>query len=182
MIQEEWDVPIVPCQSLGKQDGIALVPRRELASVIRVGFTAHRVAILLTEPPEKLGAGYHKEQVRIRLLALNEDGDKVETSALHYLVQIGFGSHVNQIMNGPQTEMYFTQRKMTGKMPEALWPSGQKPASLTRQDGSRAFYVYSDFVDTILRASGQGNFFTKETVPAGEYHQLWLDEEVSQLH
>lgn len=79
LIQAEWDVPICPWQSLGKQDGIALVPRRELATVIsRVGFTAHKVAILLTEPPARLGlVGYHTEQVRIRLLALNEDGDRV---------------------------------------------------------------------------------------------------------
>lgn len=100
-------------------------------------------------------------------------------------------------MEGPETTMFFTLRKMTGKMPEALgWPSGQKPASLvvaeltkhvpeeaisdvqTRQDGSCTFYIHADFVDTILRASGQGNFFIKETVPAGEYHLLWLDEEI----
>jgi hypothetical protein len=64
LVQEEWDDPIVPHQSLSKQDGIALVPRRDLADVIaRVGFTAHKVAILLTEPPERLGlAGYHKEE------------------------------------------------------------------------------------------------------------------------
>ena len=200
LVQEEWDDPIVPHQSLSKQDGIALVPRRDLADVIaRVGFTAHKVAILLTEPPERLGlAGYHKERVRIRLLALNDDGDRVETSVMRYLVQIGFGAHVQQVMQGDQADMYFTLRKMTGKMPEALGrPAGQKPAALvmteltkhipeeaisevqTRHDGSCTFYVHADFVDTILRASGQGNFFVKESTPSTEYHLLWLEEEVS---
>ena len=49
----------------------------------------------------------------------------------------------------------------------------------TRQDRSCTFYVHSDFVDTVLRASGQGNVFVKETVPTSEFHLLWLDEEVS---
>ena len=49
----------------------------------------------------------------------------------------------------------------------------------TRQDRSCTFYVHSDFVDTVLRASGQGNIFVKETVPTSEFHLLWLDEEVS---
>lgn len=49
-----------------------------MADVIRrVGFTARRVAMLLTEPPEKFGlAGYRKEHMRVRLLALNEDKEK----------------------------------------------------------------------------------------------------------
>lgn len=78
LIQDERDVPIFPFQPLTKQDGVALVPRRELADVIkRVGFTAQRAAMLLTERPEKLGlAGYRKEHMRVRLLALNEDGEK----------------------------------------------------------------------------------------------------------
>ena len=200
LVQEEWDVPVVPHQSLSKQDGIALVPRRDLADVIaRVGFTAHKVAVLLTESPERLGlAGYHKERVRIRLLALNDDGERVETSVMRYLVQIGFGPHVQQVMQGSQADMFFTLRKMTGKMPEALgWPAGQKPAALvmteltkhipeeaicevqTRHDGSSTFYLRADFVDTILRASGQGNFFIKESSPTTEFHLLWLDEELS---
>ena len=137
LVQDEWDVPTVPHQALNKQDGIALVPRKELANVIsRVGFTAHKVAILLTEPPENLGlAGYHREHVRIRLMARNEDGDKVETFVMRWLVQIGFGPHVTQVMQGSQADMFFTMGKMTGKMPEALgWPSGQKPAALVMNE------------------------------------------------
>ena len=108
LVQDEWDVPTVPHQALNKQDGIALVPRKELANAIsRVGFTAHKVAILLTEPPENLGlAGYHREHVRIRLMARNEDGDKVETFVMRWLVQIGFGPHVTQVMQGSQADMF----------------------------------------------------------------------------
>ena len=48
----------------------------------------------------------------------------------------------------------------------------------TRQDGSCTFYVHADYADTILRSSGHGNFFVKESKPIREYHLLWLEEEV----
>lgn len=79
----------------------------------------------------------------------------------------------------------------------ARWPAGQQPAALvmneltkhvpeeaisevlTRQDGSCTFYAHSDYVDTLLRASGQNSFFIKETTPVSEFHWLWLEQEVS---
>ena len=200
LLASEWDVPIYPWQVLSKKDGVALVPRSAIAQTLeQVGYTAHKVAILITEPPERFGLyGYHKEHVRIRILAINEDGDKVETSVMRFLVQVGFGPHVQQVMEGPQAQMFFTQKKMTGKMPEALgWPAGQKPAALVmteltkhipeeaiseilmRQDGSCAFYVHADYVDALLRASGQNNFFIKETTTTFEFHLLWLDTDVT---
>eukprot|EP00438_Fugacium_kawagutii_P026271 Skav227696 [mRNA] locus=scaffold2761:141321:142028:- [translate_table: standard] len=133
LIASEWNVPVYPWQSLSDKDGVALVPRHAIAQIIaKIGTAAHRVAMLITEPPERFGMlGYHWEHVRIRILAINYDGDKVETSVMRFLVQVGFGPHVQQVMEGPQAQKFSTQRKMTGKMPEGLgWPAGQKPAAL----------------------------------------------------
>lgn len=131
------------------------------------------------------------------MLRLQSGPERIQTQCMRHVVQLGFGPHVQQIMEGPESQMYFTQRKMTGKMPEALgWPAGQKPAALVmseltkhvpeeailevlpRQDGSCAFDAHGDYVDALLRASGQSNFFIKETTAVSDFHLQWLDETV----
>jgi hypothetical protein len=202
LVASEWDVPTYPHQSLNKQDGISLVPKRELPGVIsRIGFTANKfkVAILISEHPNNVGLlGYHWQHVRLNILALNSKGVKVQTSVMRCLVQLGFGPHVQQVMQGPQADMFFTVKKMTCRFPEALgWPAGPLPASLImaemekhvpseaisdiqpRQGDSATFYIHSDYIDTILRSSGQSSVFIKETSPTVECHLLWLDEEVT---
>ena len=104
-------------------------------------------------------------------------------------------------MQGPQADMFFTVKKMTCRFPEALgWPAGPLPASLImavmaemekhvpseaisdiqpRKGDSATFYIHSDYIDTILRSSGQSRVFIKETSPTVECHLLWLDEEVT---
>ena len=93
LLDEEWSVPVVPPQCLGKRNAIALVTKDELREVLeRVQFTTGSVAALLTEHPTALGLiGYEATRVRCTLLALGPENERVKVTVNRWLVQLGFG-------------------------------------------------------------------------------------------
>ncbi|CAK9061868.1 Uncharacterized protein SCF082_LOCUS32335 [Durusdinium trenchii] len=125
-------------------------------------------------------------------------GDRVITSVKRYVVQLGWGKAVEQVMQGEEVSMIFTMARFTCKMPEALgWPSGPLPAALivaelahflpeeavddvqSRHNNTATFMVHSDYTDTLLRASGRRSIFFKESKPTKELLLLWLEDGTS---
>ena len=200
LIESEWSVPVVPWQSLGKGDGIAVIPKQFLAEVIRkIGFSGKSIAAVLTQDPDSLGLlGYDRQFLRMNLSTMGPGGDRVITSVKRYVVQLGWGKAVEQVMQGEEVSMIFTMARFTCKMPEALgWPSGPLPAALivaelahflpeeavddvqSRHNNTATFMVHSDYTDTLLRASGRRSIFFKESKPTKELLLLWLEDGTS---
>lgn len=197
LVGSEWSVPVVPWQYLGKDNGIAVVPKQFLPQVIaQVGFTGKSVAAILTEDPDRLGLlGYDRQRVRVKLEVMGTNGERIITNSLKFLVQLGFGEPVSQIMVGEESQMIYTMTRFQCKFPESLgWPSGPLPASMIiaelekhvpneaiseiqpRHGDSATFLLHSNFKDTMLKASGRNSIFIKQASPAEELLLLWLED------
>lgn len=197
LLDAEWSVPVVPWQTLAKDDAIAVVPKSFLPEVIRkVGFSGKSIAAVLTQDPDSLGLiGYDRKFLRVGLSTMGPGGERVITSAKRYVVQLGRGPEVEQIMEGEEVPMMFTMCRFQCKFPTVLgWPEGPLPASLImteierripadaaaevqpRHNDTATCLVHSEFTDILLRASGKNSVFYKETSPVHEYMLLWLEE------
>ena len=196
LLQEEWPVPVHMHQTLGRQGGIAYVPRAHVADVVqRIGFTAQPVAIVVTQSPDSLGLrGYPRQAIRCGISVMANDGERVTTQVERFLVQVGFGPEVHQRMLGNEVQLMTTMTRMTLKMPERHgWPAGPHPASvivseltqyipeatlaeiLPREGDSVSFLVHRDYVDILLKNSGKKGIFMK-TKEGVEMELLWLAE------
>ena len=200
LLDSEWSVAVLPWQSLGKSDAIAVVPKLFLPEVIRqVDFSGRSIAAVLTQDPDTLGlVGYDRKLLRVNLSTLGPGGERVITSAKRYVVQLGWGPPVEQIMQGEEVPMMFTMCRFQCKFPTALgWPEGPIPASLVltelerhvpaeavaeiqpRHNDTATCLLHADFTDNLLCASGKHSVFYKEVSPAQEYLLLWLDDAMS---
>ena len=200
LVESEWTVPVFHHQPLGKQPGIAVVPKHSLASVTQqVGFTSHSVAVIVTENPDNLGLrGCVREKVNCLFSVMGDDRVSTETVVTRQLVQLGFGSSVAQAMMGQQVDMLTTMKRMQIKLPERLgWPAGPFPASIImheleqiapshaiddiicRQGDTATFLVHGSYVDTFLKASGKRSTFLKIVQDTSDFEVLWVEEGVS---
>ena len=141
---------------------------------------------MLTQDPDSLGlVGYDRKFLHVNLSTMGPGGERVITSAKRYVVQLGWGPPVEQIMQGEEVPMMFTMCRFQCKFPTALgWPEGPIPASLVltelerhvpseavaeirpRHNDTATCLVHFDFTDTLLRASGKHSVFYKEVSPA----------------
>eukprot|EP00435_Cladocopium_sp_Y103_P055966 s4_g18.t1 len=162
LVLEEWSVPVVPWQSLGKDNAIAVVPKQALTDVIKnVGFSGKSVAAVLTEKPDRLGlVGYDRQYLRVALSAMGAGGERIQTSAMRYVVQLGWGRPASLIM----TEI---ERHVPGEAVGEVQP---------RQNETATFLLHSDYTDHILKQSGKHSVFYKEVNPVNEFLLLWCDE------
>ncbi len=200
LIQKEWSVPIQYHQNLTKQDGIAIAPKAFLADIIRrIGYTANSVAILTVENPDHLGlAGYQREYIRCSALVMGENGVRNEVTIGRFLIQLGFGVPVTQIMTGQQVTLHSSMVKMQMRLPERFgWPTGPCPASvlaheleqiipkeafaeITPRIGDTAtFLVHQEFAIKLLKSSGRRCIFYKDKTNTIEYELLWLEPDTS---
>ena len=122
-------------------------------------------------------------------------GERIETQAMRYVVQLGFGQPVQQVMFGPEIKMKYTMCRCQGKFPTAFgWPSGPLPGAIItgelervvpleaiseiqpRHNDTATFLLHSSYLSTLLKSSGRNSVFWKEVQPANEYLLLWLEE------
>ena len=197
LLDAEWSVPVVPWQALAKDNAIAVVPKSFLPEVIKkVGFSGKSIAAVLTQDPDSLGLiGYDRKFLRVGLSTMGPGGERVITSAKRYVVQLGWGPAVEQIMEGEEVPMLFTMCRFQCKFPTVLgWPEGPLPAALImteierhipadavaeiqpRHNDTATCLVHSEFANILLRASGKNSVFYKESSPVQEYMLLWLEE------
>ena len=103
LLAAEWSVPVVPYQCLCKRNGVALVPKKALPSVLQqVGFATCSVGALLTENPDALGLrGNERTQVRCSVMVLGEANEQ-RVHNLQVACTIRFGEAVEQCMSGDQ--------------------------------------------------------------------------------
>ena len=125
---------------------------------------------------------------------MSPDGERVEVPVERWLIQLGFGPHVQQVMHGPEVVMYNSMKAMVVKFSvKQGWPLGPHPASiavselnkyvpvealseiLPRNDSSVAFLVHADYIDVLLRTSGKNGVYIKEK-QSNALELLWLDE------
>jgi len=200
LIASEWNVPAIPYQSMGKHDGVALVPKKALPMVLgQVGWTSCRVAALVTEDPIHLGLrGFTRAHVRCSASVIDENNERVIITITRWLVQLGYALPVEQLMAGEQVNMYVTMRKFQIRLPQeygfpsppfqaafvvqqlAKWVPTEAIADVVcRVNDTATFMVHSDYVQTLLEASGREGMFMKDKDGSTDYFLLYLDEEFS---
>ena len=165
---------------MGKHDGVALVPKKALPMVLgQVGWTSCRVAALVTEDPIHLGLrGFTRAHVRCSASVIDENNERVIITITRWLVQLGYALPVEQLMAGEQVNMYVTMRKFQIRLPQeygfpsppfqaafvvqqlAKWVPTEAIADVVcRVNDTATFMVHSDYVQTLLEASGREGMF-----------------------
>ena len=197
-VQTEWSVTVMPFQALSGSGGIAIVPKDQVARVVyKVGHTAKPTAMLTVQSPDSLGlVGYPRTSVRCSVSVMTSTGNREIVSASRFLIQLGFGDPVQQILHGEEITLKIAIKDMTARFPERHgWPAGPHPASVivaelsqflpepaiseivSRHDGSATFLLHNDYIDLALKASGIRGIFLKQR-EGPEMHLCWLDEGV----
>lgn len=203
LISEDWSVPVRAALELNSQDGVAVVYKSQLATVLRnVGFTRNCVAILTTQPASQLYLkNYPSQEVWIRVHVRTEEGELKEVSIKRYLIQLGFGRPVQQLTIGREIEISESMIRMTIKLPSWCGWSQEavKGSTITtllaqhinihaiealqvREDQSATFLTHQSFVKPLMQASGKDGIFVKvhpscEAMFATELY--WLPEEIN---
>lgn len=194
----EWPVPIFHHTEMSSAGGICVCPKHAVPGLIQqVGHTKAPAAMLCTQHPSELGLkGYPSEEVTCSFNVKEDDGSDKTILVKRFLVQLGFGQHVHQQVDGDLVHIGTTMHKFTIKLP---FIHGWRPEActarsiakildqriataaydhiITRQDQSATVYVHESEVQKLLRTSGQEAVFLKlhESSPLyPEADILWL--------
>ena len=199
LVQEEWDVLVLPYQHLSASGGVSLVPKDALVDVLkRVGFTGKPTGILVVQNPDELGMrGYPRSMVTCSLSVAGADGQREIVTVKRWLVQLGFGEPARRVVEGEEVVMPTTMKRMTAKFSKLRgWDDGTFPASVmmayiakyvpdlaidqvqARMNGSFSFLCHVDLVEELLRASGiDGVYFKCQADDVAGLELLWLPDD-----
>lgn len=126
----EWSVPVVAHQFLSGKPGVSCVPKHSTAKVLQqVGYTASPVGIVTVQSPQPLGLrGYPRQRISCHLSIMSSDGEHAEVLVERWLTQLGFGPHVEQVMDVPEVTMYNSMKAMVVKFSvKQGWPAVEEP-------------------------------------------------------
>eukprot|EP00971_Amphidinium_carterae_P069482 1374860-Amphidinium_carterae.3 len=176
LVQSEWTVTVCHPQQLTAAGGVSLCPEALVPQIIQqVGSTNLPTAILHSRPAKDLGlVGYPTCRVECRVIPADISE---EITVNRYLTQLGFGPAVQLRASGPELALASTQAKIVLSFPSeywgesispslaAGWASEQVPSDtfelLVCRDTSAVFAVLLAEANTLLRASGQSQVFSK---------------------
>ena len=185
---EDWTVPVRNPFDMSATEGVSLrqtvsgaTPARFMV-LEQVGYTHNRVAILTTQNVSQLHLlGYPCQELSIRVLVLPDDGSgPKEVYIRRFLIQLGFGPHVELKSAGERAQLPETMVKLVAKLPVFFgWtPDCVRGSALTRpisqhtdlraieslqtrEDHSATFYARQTEVPDLLKASGPDGLFIK---------------------
>jgi hypothetical protein len=161
-------VPVRNPFDMGPSEGVSLVQRSQISMVLKkVGYTHNKVAILTTQNASQLHLrGYPCQELSVRVRVLPDDGSEPkEVYIRRFLIQLGFGPHVEPKSIGEKVQIPETMVKLVAKLPLFFgWtPEAIRGSTLTnllsqhvnlhaieslqtRKDHSATFFVHQSVV------------------------------------
>ena len=113
-------VPVRNPFDMGPSEGVSLVQRSQISMVLKkVGYTHNKVAILTTQNASQLHLrGYPCQELSVRVRVLPDDGSEPkEVYIRRFLIQLGFGPHVEPKSIGEKVQIPETMVKLVAKLP-----------------------------------------------------------------
>ena len=203
LFDADWNVPCRNALELSSDEEVAIANKTQVPAILRrVGYTRNRVAILTTQSAQDLHLkGYPSQQITVRVQVLTDEGDRKEIHLQRFLIQLGFGRHVQFSATGDLVSISDTMIKMTAKLPAFCgWSAEtyrgntfatilseyidiQLVESLQTRDGNSAtFYAHQSVVSTLLQASGRNGMYIKTHLDHEEQFPMdlyWLPDHIS---
>ena len=182
LVAEEWNVEVKKAEELCHRGGVAIVKKMQIPELLlRVGESLRPTAMVTSQPAWELHMkGYKSTKVSCSLKVITEDGEQRVVESTKWLTQLAVQGVVQMKTEGlVQVDELLTMVRMTVKFDQDVgWKTirGTNVAdflkriihettfsSIVVREGTPTakVLVFSEKVDAVLKASGQGGIYTK---------------------